>query len=438
MANGLTGNNEAGKAGKDFRQAVVPAESRTMKSIAAFLGGMLLFAFSSAANVATVDAHNGPVPPSIEEQEILKDYPDATSLRMKQGHRDVTGLHRVFESGAGFLLDKNIVKDLRPADLAIADLDGRRVIDVLIVNPAAVFATPEIKELVRAYSETLGAEGQWNLASAAVDNKVLDMVSLDKLSSADLIKTIVTRVPLPLEQKPVEGTNAQVPAQGVERFRTVKSNLLLDALRTQQNSPSLQALVDRLTPAQVKVAAQAVDEYGGTVAHYWAQDRNVKALVSWKNELDWSAPDVTKVTPLGILAKSPAAFSSVFGGSNDSQLAAAVTHPDNRNAVENLVSSHQILAQSDDIVRAVVTPELLLGPSISGEGSVVSQLKPECLVAYFSPRVMGHWTPEQRQSVWEVVNPQFKHLPEVRGAYYKTMTVSQAPQTPGSLANALK
>lgn len=422
MAFGLTNSNESGKAGKNFRHAAAPAASRTMKSIAAFVGGVLLFAFSGVAQVATVYAHSGPTPPSSEDLARLEKYPNAASLRILQGPNNTTGLHELAESGALGMLDPEIVKNLRPADLGIADASGRKVIDQFIINPSASFANKEIKALVRAYSETLGAEAQLKLASAAVDNKILDMVALNELSSEDLVTTLVTHVP----------TDMQGGA------REVRSNLLLDALRNRQGSPQLQALVDGMTPAQMQVAAHVVDEYGGTVAHYWAQEGNVKALVAWKDVIDWSKPDVTKATPLGILlTRSPKAFASVFSA-GDRKLAEAIANPANRAAVESLVLSHKILEQPIDTVRAVVTPQFLLGPSISGQGSVASKLKAECLVAYLAPAVTNGWTPDQITSVWAEANPASRHNPEARETYYSALIAAKTapvPETPVSALN---
>jgi hypothetical protein len=457
MANGVINSNEGAKAGNDFRQAA-SVSSRSMKSIAAFLGGMLLFAFSGAANVATVSAHSSPSAPSSDAVNAMeKQYPDATSMRLIKRPDFRTGLHEAAENGTLGMIKDDIAKDLRPDDFG--RLDGpekiterdektgrmiekpnsnrRRVIDLFVMNPSASFAKNGIKALVRAYSETLDAQAQLKLASLAVDNKILDMVSISKLSPEDIIKPTEARIPLPPEAKVATGGDVKKSQdEGTERFRIVKTNLLLDALHKRQNVPELQALANRLTPEQKVRAMKAVNEFGESLGHYWAQDRNVEMLVNWKKEIDWSAPDNSKVTPLAILAKDSNALSAVFD-KDDPQLAAAVVDPANRNAREDLVVSHRILQLSDGIIRAAVTPDFLLGPSVNGGGTVMSKLKPECLVAYFSPRVMGHWTPTERKNVWAEVRQEFQGITAVRDAYFNVMKTAKATPAPALSANAL-
>ena len=374
----------------------------------AFLGGALLFAFSAVADIAPVLAHNTPEPPSTEDMARLEQYPDAKSLLSPQeGEQGITGLHELAESGVLGMLNPGIAAQLRPADLAIADKTGRRVAEQWIMSQRAQFANPAMKDLLYRYSDSLDAAAQLKLAALAADFKVFDLVGIGKLQPEHIIVPIILNIP--------------AGSQG--KTREIRTNLLLDTMRNRLLDQRMQALSGGLTSQQKTIAAQAVDEFGSTLGHYMAQDAvnngdaGLQMLNEWKAYIQWTARDVTGVTPLQYLAARPDILSHVFSSEGRALFLAAVMDPGTQKVRESVILSLEILKQSDDVVRAVVTPDFLLS-SPEGDGhSVASKIHPDGLVQYFIPRVMGQWPEAAIESVWAEVDERYKHEPAVRSAH---------------------
>lgn len=270
---------------------------------AAFLGGALLAAFAGVADVSHAQSSEE-FPLSTEDVIKLEFYSTAESLREPQDGMGITGLHELAESGTLGFVSLEVARELAPSDLGIADSKGRRVADQWIESHQVQFANPVMKKLLYLYSEGLDAEGQKQTALLAMDYGIFGAVSIGKLEPRDIVEPVAVRV-------------SGAFSEG--RGRTITTNLLLDALRCRQFDERVKALADALTGEQMDQAAQAVDENGGTIGHYMAQDVlsgaslvDVEMLKAWRDHIDWEAPDVMGATPLQILSARPDVRDAVF------------------------------------------------------------------------------------------------------------------------------
>lgn len=271
---------------------------------AAFLGGALLAAFAGVADISHAQ-NSEEFQLSTEDVMKLEFYSTIESLREKQdGEMGITGLHELAESGTLGFLSLELTSQLEPSDLGIADKKGRRVADQWIGSHQVPFANPVMKKLLYLYSDSLDAKGQRRIAMLAMDHGIFGAVSIGKLEPRDIVE-------------PVSVSVSGAYSEG--RSRTITPNLLLDSLRCRQFDERMKYLAGALTDEQRAQAAKAVDENGGTIGHYMAQDVlsgsnlvDVEMLRAWRDHIDWEARDVTGTTPLQILSARPDVADAVF------------------------------------------------------------------------------------------------------------------------------